>query len=239
MPAPWRIFDTRPDPPTFDGFGNTGKLPAGLTWPLPIGALTPIEPRRIAIVNVTAIEPAAPGFLTVHTGRTRPNASNLAYEPSTPAIANLAMVPINNLTDLVCIFTSAEAHLAVDVVGFIDADLAVPASLTCPPGQMPEPGGPMYDDLQISDGEALAIAPRVADEYGLDLDRPFLDELAVQICTDFAAGTAVRDVVTAVASALAEHASPDNDRIRDAALDLIPLLGHYACRDLAGDVLVG
>lgn len=135
----------------------------------------------------------------MHSGRVRPTASNLGYGPSTSAVANLAMIPVNNLGEYTCIYTSADAHLGVDFVGFIDAELTAPSTGGCPRDLAqipPEPGGPMFNDREISFGEAFTITPLVADEYGIHLDQPLLNQLATQICDDFDAGVAARDIVT-------------------------------------------
>jgi hypothetical protein len=69
-----------------------------------------------AFVNVTAIAPAAPGFLTVFdcTGDV-PNASHVNYGPGDVA-PNLVLAPLNADGEM-CVFTLAETDLVVDLSG--------------------------------------------------------------------------------------------------------------------------
>jgi hypothetical protein len=77
---PARLLDTRPGYTTIDGQqAGTGPLGAGATRHLPVTGRANIPADATAVaMNVTATNPTAPSFLTVHpTGTTRPNAANL------------------------------------------------------------------------------------------------------------------------------------------------------------------
>ncbi|MGA2806394.1 MAG: hypothetical protein ABSF89_18765, partial [Acidimicrobiales bacterium] len=92
--TPFRISDTRPN----SGQPNAGKtLTAAATLsvqvtgvgtaPVPAGA-------SAAVLNVTAVNPTASGFLTVFpAGTTMPTVSNLNFKPGV-TVANLVTVPL-------------------------------------------------------------------------------------------------------------------------------------------------
>ncbi len=70
------------------------------------------------MLNVTAVFPDAPGFITVHPcGTTRPNASNLNYAAAGVVVANAVLAKIGT-NGRVCIYTSAATDIIADVNGF-------------------------------------------------------------------------------------------------------------------------
>ena len=79
-----------------------------------------------ALLNVTAVDPAGPGFLTAFPcGGPLPPTSTLNTTSTT--IANFALVgPGSDGT--VCVRTSVESDVVVDLSGWTDGFHAVPAS---------------------------------------------------------------------------------------------------------------
>src|ERR1039458_5468853 len=116
--TPFRITDTRPN----SGQPNAGKaltaadtLPVQVTGvgtaPVPAGA-------SAAVLNVTAVNPTASGFLTVFpAGTTMPTVSNLNFRPGV-TVANLVTVPLSS-SGVVSIFNHAgSTNVVVDVDGY-------------------------------------------------------------------------------------------------------------------------
>jgi hypothetical protein len=93
-------------------------------------------------LNVTVSDSTDNGYVTMWPcGLTRPNASNVNYDPASTAVPNLVVTAVGTAGS-VCVFTSAATHLVVDV----DADFPsttsfhglVPARLMAP-DQAPPP----------------------------------------------------------------------------------------------------
>ncbi len=116
--TPFRISDTRPN----SGQPNAGKtLTAAATLsvqvtgvgtaPVPAGA-------SAAVLNVTAVNPTASGFLTVFpAGTTMPTVSNLNFKPGV-TVANLVTVPLSS-SGMVSIYNHAgSTNVVVDVDGY-------------------------------------------------------------------------------------------------------------------------
>jgi len=116
--TPFRISDTRPN----SGQPNAGKtLTAAATLsvqvtgvgtaPVPAGA-------SAAVLNVTAVNPTASGFLTVFpAGTTMPTVSNLNFKPAV-TVANLVTVPLSS-SGMVSIYNHAgSTNVVVDVDGY-------------------------------------------------------------------------------------------------------------------------
>jgi len=73
------------------------------------------------VLNVTAVYPSAPGFITVYPcDRDRPVASNLNFD-RLDVVANLVIVR-PDADGTVCLFTLTETDLVVDLAGTIAAD---------------------------------------------------------------------------------------------------------------------
>jgi alpha-tubulin suppressor-like RCC1 family protein len=122
LPAPARLLDTRPGGSTIDGqFAGNGHVAAGATLELAVAgrAGVPFD-ASIAVLNVTAVEPTGPGFLTVFPcGTPLPNASNLNYTAG-QVVANSVVTPVG-AGGRVCIYTFAESDLIVDVSAYVAA----------------------------------------------------------------------------------------------------------------------
>lgn len=118
---PARYFDSRPNNPTFDNdpaFTGVGRIPAGQAARVKIAGRggVPADAQQV-MLNVTAIAPEAPGYLTVFpcgelpgvssvnylAGQTRPNAALATLDPQ----------------GYVCVYTLVAADLAVDVTGYL------------------------------------------------------------------------------------------------------------------------
>ena len=86
-------------------------------------------------LNVIAVEPTAPGYLTVYQcAGGRPETSNVNYV-SEPVVSNLVVVPTRaDATDStdVCIYSLAETHVVVDLAGSFVGEGFVPPG--APPG---------------------------------------------------------------------------------------------------------
>jgi hypothetical protein len=106
-----RLLDTRLP-------NDTGpKLGGGDTYHLQVvGAVVPPNARSV-VLNVTATDPDASGFLTVYPGNApRPFTSNLNYLTG-ETIPNAVIVGLGP-TGTVDIFTLRSTHVVVDVVGY-------------------------------------------------------------------------------------------------------------------------
>lgn len=120
--APRRYADTRETGETFDGTAQAGgKLgPAGeLLVPIAGRGEVPSDAAGV-VMNVTAVGAEGVGFVTVHPCvASRPLSSSLNYTPG----VNLGNEIVSGLNadGNVCLFTSAAAHLTIDVVGYIAA----------------------------------------------------------------------------------------------------------------------
>src|SRR5690606_13975744 len=78
---PGRVLDTRPGNPTVDGEAAGDGVPAaGSPIQLQVGGRHGVDADALAVVlNVTATEPAGPGYLTVFPCDGEPNASNVNF----------------------------------------------------------------------------------------------------------------------------------------------------------------
>ncbi|MGD9996245.1 MAG: sulfatase-like hydrolase/transferase [Ilumatobacteraceae bacterium] len=118
--APARLFDSRSDGVTVDGRSAGGGIVAAGT-----SAVVQIDGRAAiptgvasAVLNVTVAEPETAGFVTVYPcGTMRPNASNLNYVIG-QTVPNAVIARLGS-GGTVCVFTSATAHLIVDVAGYV------------------------------------------------------------------------------------------------------------------------
>lgn len=119
---PARLLDTRIGAQftTVDGqMQGTGRLAAGGVLELPVLGRGGIEATAPAVMlNVTAIGPDGPGYLTVFPcGAERPTASSVNYAPG-EVVPNAVLAQVG-AGGKVCIFTLAGTDLAVDVNGFV------------------------------------------------------------------------------------------------------------------------
>jgi hypothetical protein len=121
LDVPQRVLDTRSGGSTADGqFEGAGQRSAGSSLELPVAGRVEVPAgAAAAVLNVTAVA-AGRGFVTVHPcDETRPNASNLNHAAGqTIAVAVIARLATDGT---VCLYTHADTHLVVDVMGHLPA----------------------------------------------------------------------------------------------------------------------
>jgi hypothetical protein len=119
--TPTRFADSR-DETTFDGrFRDTGPRKSATTWEIEIAGRGAVPAdATAAIVNLTVIDGAAPGFATVYPCGALPTASSVNYAPGGVEANEV----IGKLSDdgTICVFTLTRANVIVDVVGYVPAD---------------------------------------------------------------------------------------------------------------------
>ena len=118
LPQSQRVLDTRnPGQSIVEADGTRAVMLTG-----PIGVLFNASVTA-AVVNVTVVGPAAPGYWTLWpTGQARPNASQLNVDDyistygGAVAVPNLVTVPVVN--GGITVYSSAGGHVVVDLVGY-------------------------------------------------------------------------------------------------------------------------
>ena len=124
--TPTRLVDTRDGTGAPLGLTNTAapiQVPvANLPVSSALGAATAIPGDVGAVaLNVTAVTPTGPGYLTVWPCEdARPNASNLNFMAG-DVIANGVIAPAGS-NGVVCAFSSAPTHMIVDLAGWFPGD---------------------------------------------------------------------------------------------------------------------
>ncbi len=120
--VPARLADTRAGGQTIDGFfAGIGPSAAGGTVEVGVLGRGGVPEAGIAavVVNVTVVDPAAAGFVTVWpTGGARPNASNLNFAAG-QTVPNLVIVPVGANGRISLSSSSASADLLVDVQAWL------------------------------------------------------------------------------------------------------------------------
>lgn len=128
-----RIVDTRTTGTTFDGqVQGTGYRRAGTTIQVPVGGRAGVPDDASSVVlNVTATRADERGFMTIHPRNSaRPNASNLNFSPG-DLIANTVVAPLGG-NGMVCVFSSTDVELIVDVAGYLAGPAPVDTGTECP-----------------------------------------------------------------------------------------------------------
>jgi hypothetical protein len=123
--TPQRLFDTRPGEPAP---GHKGRLGAEDTIDVQVLGVGDVPDSGVSaiVVNITATEAGAPGFVTGYpTGEERPLASNVNLDQPGATAPNLAIIPIG-AGGMVSLYSDAPVHLLGDVTGYI-TDGSVPA----------------------------------------------------------------------------------------------------------------
>lgn len=120
-PTPTRLLDTRDGtgaPATKPGRGGIVELQVTGAAPVPASGVSAV------VLNVTAVDATAPGYVTVWpSGQSLPTASNLNLAAG-DVRANLVIVPVG-AGGRVSLYTQNGAHLLADVAGwFTDATAA-------------------------------------------------------------------------------------------------------------------
>lgn len=121
---PARCADTRADGRTFDGlFQGAGAIQAGGTYAITVGGRCNIAAdASAAYLNVTAVLPEAPGFLTVWPcDEPRPDTSNVNYAAGEVRPNSvLSKVSLDN-EGQICVYSLATTHIVVDANGYVPA----------------------------------------------------------------------------------------------------------------------
>ncbi len=116
LAVPARILDTRADTLT----GYTGSKPAaGATVVVAIAGHggVPLAGASAVVLNVTATEATAAGYVTAWPDGTRPATSNLNLEVAGQTRPNLVTIPIG-ADGSVRLYTQSGTHLIADVFGY-------------------------------------------------------------------------------------------------------------------------
>lgn len=158
---PLRYLETRPGQPnggTFDGQGaGAGRSPAGsVTEVLVAGRGTVPADASAVMLNVTAVFPDGPGYLTVYAcGSPPPPASHVNYQPN--QVSPNAVLSAIGTGGKVCISTLTGTDILVDVNGYVAAAGTL-KPLT--PGRVLETR-PATEGFTV-DGQFLGIGRRAA-----------------------------------------------------------------------------
>ncbi len=116
--GPARLVDTREAAGA--ALGNVGRLAPMVPLALPVRGVAGVPTEASAVVlNVTAVDPAEPGYLTAYGCGPVPWVSSLNFVPGHD-VANLALVPLA-ADGSACLVTNARPHVVVDVVGWLGA----------------------------------------------------------------------------------------------------------------------
>jgi hypothetical protein len=129
---PARILDTRDG--TGTGTRAVAPLAAGEVLALDVDGAggVPASGARAVTLNVTTADSSEAGFLTVFPcDRPRPNASNVNFDSSAPAVANLVTVRTGD-DGKVCFFASASVNVIADVQGYFADGPGVEFTSTSP-----------------------------------------------------------------------------------------------------------
>lgn len=143
--SPRRIVETRTgEGSTVDGVtSGIGRLAAGSTLRVPVGGRPGVSTRTGAVVlNVAAVSPLGPGFLTVYPcNAPRPTAASLNFVAAR-TVSNTVVVgvpataaafvgaPVGSVE--VCVYSSAATDLVIDLGGTFDAFAAIDATTGLP-----------------------------------------------------------------------------------------------------------
>ena len=116
---PERLFDTRPDEP--QGVVPVDKVQYGganvLTVRLLGVAGVPLAGVSAVSLNVTVVEPARAGFVTVYPCGARPATSSLNFIAG-QIVPNAVIAPLSADGDI-CLFSSVDTHLIADINGWL------------------------------------------------------------------------------------------------------------------------
>ena len=123
--GPARILDTR------NGTGgSSAPIGPGATRNVPLSGRGGVPATGVSavVVNVTATQPSAASYLTIHpSGSGRPVASNLNFGPG-QTVANLSVVPVGTSGSIDVFNAAGTTHLVVDIVGWLGIDGALGGS---------------------------------------------------------------------------------------------------------------
>ncbi len=163
LTAPARLLDTRQGP----------RPAAGATLRVRVRGQAGIATdAQVALLNVTATDAQAGGYVTVWPcGAAQPNASNVNFAAG-DTVANAVTARVG-ATGEVCVFTSAPAHVVVDVAGASSSTTAL-RMLTAPARVLDTRSGGVTVDGRRAGAGLLgrngAVALEVAGRAGVPRD---------------------------------------------------------------------
>ncbi len=122
--VPVRLLESRIGPglSTVDGGSNgIGMRPAGSVTELQIAGRGGVPAGAVAaMLNITAVDPRQPGFVTAFPcGTTRPNASTVNF-PAGLTVSNAALTKLSP-DGRVCLFTYSDTDLVIDTTSYVNA----------------------------------------------------------------------------------------------------------------------
>ncbi|MEM1333200.1 MAG: hypothetical protein AAGG08_07040 [Actinomycetota bacterium] len=122
--APARLLETREGQPTEDGErAGEGRLPARQATELQIGGRAGIPADAdVVSLNVTAVQPSGPGFLSVLDAEfgcdgITPSTSTVNFGAGARAVANSTTVQLSS-RGTVCVYAHEATHVLVDAAAF-------------------------------------------------------------------------------------------------------------------------
>jgi hypothetical protein len=121
--APGRVYESRRGNPAYvtvdEQSQGGGRTPARRITEIRVTGRANVPTNAEAVfLNVVAVSPSGPGFLTVFPcGTTRPNAANINYVGGDVA-ANAVLAKIGD-NGKICVFTLAETDLIIDINGYV------------------------------------------------------------------------------------------------------------------------
>lgn len=117
---PARLLETREGESTIDGVkAGEGRLVAGSTTEIPVAGRGGVSADADAVaINTTVVGPSEGGFVTLYPcDQDRPNTSSLNYAAG--GVAGNSGVVALSATGLLCLYTTAETHVILDVNSWI------------------------------------------------------------------------------------------------------------------------
>jgi CotH kinase protein/Bacterial Ig-like domain/Lamin Tail Domain/Chitobiase/beta-hexosaminidase C-terminal domain/Fn3 associated len=158
LAVPGRLLDTRkPSGRTVDGIHQaTGRIAAGGVYELPVAGRPGVPSSAAsAVLNVTAVDPAAGGYITVYPCGTRPDASNLNFDAG--SVSANAVVARFGSAGKVCIYSSADTDVLVDASAYFPSTTAlVPLDAPARVLDTRSPGGSTIDSAHQQTGRVAA-----------------------------------------------------------------------------------
>ena len=128
---PSRLVDTRQP-----GSQASGRKVAGQQFRVQVTGSAGVPTTASAVVvTLTAVNPAAAGFVTVFPCGAQPNASALNFGAGQTS-ANLAVATLD-ASGGVCVFVQQETDIVIDVTGWFTGVTTTPPTTTTPPSTAP------------------------------------------------------------------------------------------------------
>jgi len=123
--SPARLMDTRPGRTTIDGaFAGTGAVPSGSSVNVTVTGRGGVPATGVGavVLNVTAVGPTAPGYVTVWpAGEARPNASNLSIVAG-QSVSDLVIAKVGANGQVSIYDGAGSTDVIVDVAGWFPSD---------------------------------------------------------------------------------------------------------------------